>query len=87
MSVIKILFLCSGDQFCRCLIAKNVLQSFDTEMEVYPACMTSISELTEERKKAMSELGYEIEENELKTFDEYRDMEFDYLILVSQRDS
>ena len=83
MSGLKILFLSSGDQLCRCLIAKNILQSFDAEMEVYPAGMAPIAELSEERKRAMSQLGYEIGEDDVRTFDEYRDMEFDYLITLS----
>lgn len=83
MSVLKIIFLCSGDQLCRCLIAKNILQSIDKELDIYSAGIPPLSALSGERTDAMKKLGYEIGTDDLKPFDAYRDMEFDYLISLS----
>ena len=83
MPGIKILFLCSGDQMCRCQIAKNILQSFDSDIQVYAAGIPPLAQLSTERLQAMEELGFEINENDLKTIEDYRNLEFDYLITVS----
>ena len=87
MSALKILFLCSGDQICRCLIAKHILQSFDRKLEVYAAGLPPIIELTIEQKSALTKLGFEIADDEQKTFDEYKDINFEYLITVSHNTS
>ena len=83
MTDIKILFLCSGDQMCRCHIAKNILQSFDPDIQVYAAGLPPVEQLSDERIHAMERLGFEITENDLKPFDQYKNLEFDYLITVS----
>lgn len=83
MTGIKILFLCSGDQMCRCRIAKRVLQLLDTNLEVYSAVIAPLNALSEVRKNAMEKLGYEISDDDLNTFDELCHIEFDYLITVS----
>lgn len=83
MSALKIIFLCSGDQICRCMIAKHILQSFDRKLEVYAAGLPPIIELTEEQNKAIAKLGFGIGDDKIKTLDEYKDIDFEYLITVS----
>lgn len=83
MPGIKILFLCSGDQMCRCLIAKKILLSFDSDIQVYAAGIPPLEQLSPERVQAMEKLGFEIGGDELNTIEDYRNLEFDYLITVS----
>lgn len=83
MPGIKILFLCSGDQMCRCLIAKNILQSFDSDIQVYAAGIPLLASLSPERVSAMEKLGFEIAESDLKSIEDYSHVEFEYLISVS----
>lgn len=83
MSALKIIFLCSGDQLCRGLIAQNILRAIDEKLEVYTSGIPPLCALSGERTDAMKKLGYEIDADGLKPFDEYLDVEFDYLITLS----
>ncbi|MDX9882412.1 MAG: hypothetical protein RBS73_10120 [Prolixibacteraceae bacterium] len=83
MPAVKILFLCSGDQLCRCLIARHILLLIDDKLDVYAAGIPPLCELSEERVEAMKKLGYETDTEKVKPFNELLDIEFDYLITLS----
>ncbi len=83
MSALKIIFLCSGDQLCRGLIAKDILRSIDKKLDIYSVGIAPLSVLSDDKIEAMEKLGYKIDGEALKTFDEYLDIEFDYLITLS----
>ena len=51
MPALKIIFLCSGDQLCRGLIAKNILQSIDGNLDVYSTGITPLSAPSEETER------------------------------------
>jgi len=79
----KVLFLGSEENIYRCIIAQNILQSIDSNLQVFSAVLGTITRLDEKSVHAMSILGYQITNEDIKSFDDFKDVELDYLILLS----
>lgn len=79
----KILFVSSGAEICRAVIAKHILQSFDEKLEIFAGGTDPVAEISPEQQHAMSCLGYEMEEGELEVISSFSNITFDFLITVS----
>ena len=80
----KILFLCSGGNSCRSLIAKTIMESFDSGIEVYSAGMRPIAELNQLAFDVMSGFGMDMIKDGIQIIAEHQNIEFDYVITVGE---
>jgi len=78
----KILFLCTGGNSCRSLMAEAFLQRLDQSLEVYSgglhpdACTDPIA------IEVMKEIGIDISIKKPKSYHEFDGREFDYMITL-----
>jgi len=78
----KILFLCTGGNSCRSLMAEAILQKIDHSLEVFSAGLHPDEQADPLAIIVMNELGIDISKKRPKSFREYEGMEVDYLITL-----
>ena len=77
----RILILCTGNS-CRSQMAEGLLQSFDSNLEVYSAGTKPASLVHPKAIGVMKELGIDLSNNRPKLIDEFLHQQFDYVITV-----
>ncbi len=78
----KILFLCTGGNSCRSLMAEAFLQKLDKSLEVYSAGLHPDKYTDPMAVEVMKEVGIDISSKRPKSCHEFEGMEFDYLITL-----
>lgn len=77
----RILILCTGNS-CRSQMAESLLQSFDSNLEVYSAGTKPASHVHPRAIAVMKELGIDLSNHHPKLVDEFLHQQFDYVITV-----
>lgn len=80
----KILFICSGKNSSRSLIAKAVMESFDNMLDVYAANVDLVTEVNPLALEALSSIGLTIGKEQIYSLQDCRLIEFDYVITVCE---
>jgi arsenate reductase (thioredoxin) len=78
----KILFLCTGGNSCRSLMAEAFLQKLNKSLEVYSAGLHPDESTDPIAIEVMKEIGIDISTKKPKSYHEFDGMEFDYLITL-----
>ncbi len=78
----KILFLCTGGNSCRSLMAEAFLQKLDKSLEVFSAGLHPDENTDPMAVAVMKEIGIDISKKKPKSYHEFEGMEFDYLITL-----
>jgi arsenate reductase (thioredoxin) len=78
----KILFLCTGGNSCRSLMAEAFLQKLDKSLEVFSAGLHPDKNTDPMAAEVMKEIGIDIRTKKPKSYHEFEGMEFDYLITL-----
>jgi arsenate reductase (thioredoxin) len=78
----KILFLCTGGNSCRSLMAEAFLQKLDKSLEVFSAGLHPDENTDPMAVEVMKEIGIDISTKKPKSYHEFEGMEFDYLITL-----
>lgn len=78
----KILFLCTGGNSCRSLMAEAFLQKLDKSLEVYSAGLHPDEKTDSMAIQVMKEVGIDISTKRPKSYHEFEGLEFDYLITL-----
>ncbi len=78
----KILFLCTGGNSCRSLMAEAFLQRMNPELEVFSAGLHPDDRTDRLAIDVMNEIGIDISMKQPKGFREYTGKSFDFLITL-----
>ena len=78
----KILFLCTGINSCRSLMAEAFLQKTDQSLEIFSAGVNPDVENDQMAIKVMGEIGIDINNKFPKSFHEFEGISVDYLITI-----
>jgi len=78
----KILFLCTGGNSCRSLMAEAFLQKTDPSLEVCSAGLHPDESTDPLAVVVMNEIGIDISTKKPKSYHEFEGIEFDYLITL-----
>lgn len=78
----KILFLCTGGNSCRSLMAEAFLQKIDESLEVYSAGLHPDAETDPLAIQVMKETGIDIGSKKPKSYLEFEGTSVDYLITL-----
>lgn len=78
----KILFLCTGINSCRSLMAEAFLQKTDQSLEIFSAGLHPDVEKDQMAIKVMDEIGIDISNKFPKSFHEFEGISVDYLITI-----
>lgn len=78
----KILFLCTGGNSCRSLMAETFLQKMDKSLEVFSAGLHPDEQTDPMAVKVMMEIGIDISMKRPKSYKEFEGMPVDYLITL-----
>jgi len=78
----KILFLCTGGNSCRSLMAEAFLQKMDTSLEVFSAGLHPDPETDPIAINVMNEIGIDISMKLPKSYHEFEGIFMDYLITL-----
>lgn len=78
----KILFLCSGGNSCRSLMAEAIMKKIDRTLEVYSAGLHPDDCTDPLAIKVMQEIGIDIGQLKPKSYMEFEGMKFDYLFTL-----
>lgn len=78
----KILFLCTGGNSCRSLMAEAFLQKMDKSLEVYSGGLHPDKDTDPMAITVMKEIGIDIDMKKPKSYHEFEGQEFDYLITL-----
>lgn len=78
----KILFLCTGGNSCRSLMAEAFLQQTDPLLEIFSAGLHPDVETDPLAIKVMSEIGIDISAKKPKSYKEFEGQAVDYLITL-----
>lgn len=78
----KILFLCTGGNSCRSLMAEAFLQAIDHSLEVFSAGLHPDIETDPHAIEVMNELNIDISSKKPKSYLEFEGCEVDYLITL-----
>ncbi|MFA5326584.1 MAG: arsenate reductase ArsC [Prolixibacteraceae bacterium] len=78
----KILFLCTGGNSCRSLMAEAFLQEMDPKLEVFSAGLRPDDQADRLAIEVMNEIGIDISTKQPKGFQEYASKSFDFLITL-----
>jgi len=78
----KILFLCTGGNSCRSLMAEAFLQRLDQSLEVYSGGLHPDTCADPIASEVMKEIGIDISTKKPKSYHEFEEMEFDYIITL-----
>lgn len=77
----RILILCTGNS-CRSQMAHGFLQSFDPALEVFSAGTSPAAQVHPQAVAAMAEVGIDISGHVPHSVQEYRALDWDYVITV-----
>ena len=77
----RILILCTGNS-CRSQMAHGFLQSFDPALEVFSAGTSPAAQVHPQAVAAMAEVGIDISGHVPHSVQEYRTLDWDYVITV-----
>lgn len=80
----KILFLCSGGNSCRSMMAEEILKKMDKTLEVFSAGLHPEPQVDPFAIKVMLEIGIDISTKRIVNYEEYEGMEVDYLITLCE---
>lgn len=78
----KILFLCTGGNSCRSLMAEAFLQKTDPSLEIYSAGLHPDVETDPMAIAVMHEVGIDISSKKPKSYKEFEGLFVDYLITL-----
>ena len=78
----RILFLCTGGNSCRSLMAEAFLQRTDRSLEVFSAGFNPDESADSMAVEVMKEIGIDISNMKPKSYHEFEGKEFDYLITL-----
>ena len=78
----KILFLCTGGNSCRSLMAEAFLQKTDYSLEVFSAGLHPDDCTDPMAIEVMKEIGIDISTKKPKSYHEFEGKKFDYLITL-----
>lgn len=78
----RILFLCTGGNSCRSLMAEAFLQRTDRSLEVFSAGLHPDENADSMAIEVMKEIGIDISNMKPKSYHEFEGKEFDYLITL-----
>ena len=78
----KILFLCTGGNSCRSLMAEAFLQKLDKSLEVYSGGLHPDESTDPMAIEVMKEIGFDISTKKPRSYHEFDGMEFYYLITL-----
>ena len=78
----KILFLCTGGNSCRSLMAEAFLQEMNKSLEVYSAGLHPEQQPDLMAVRVMQEIGIDISTKQPKSFHVFEGFSFDYLITL-----
>jgi len=78
----KILFLCTGINSCRSLMAEAFLQKTDPTLEIFSAGVNPDVENDQMAIKVMSEIGIDISNKTPKSYHEFEGITVDYMITI-----
>jgi arsenate reductase (thioredoxin) len=80
----KILFLCSGSNSCRSMMAEAILKAMDKSLDVFSAGLNPEPEVDPFALQAMLEIGIDISTNKPINYQKFEGMEVDYLITLCE---
>ncbi len=80
----KVLFLCSGSNSCRSLMAEAILQDLDQSIEVFSAGLHPEPQIDLFAIKVMAEIGIDISKKNTKSYLEFEGLPVDYLITLCE---
>jgi arsenate reductase (thioredoxin) len=80
----KILFLCSGSNSCRSVMAEAILKDMDNSLEVFSAGLHPDAKVDPVAIRVMKEIGIDISTKEPKGYQKFEGMEVDYLITLCE---
>ena len=78
----KILFLCTGGNSCRSLMAEAILQQIDSSLEVSSAGLHPDNQTDPIAIKVMQEAGIDMSSKKPKSYHEFEGKQVDYLITI-----
>lgn len=78
----KILFLCSGGNSCRSLMAEAIMKKIDQKLEVCSAGLHPDDFADPLAVKVMQEIGIDISQFKPKNYLEFKGMQIDYLFTL-----
>lgn len=78
----KILFLCTGGNSCRSLMAEAFLQKLDKSLDVFSAGLHPDEDTDRMAVEVMKEIGIDISTKKPRSYHEFEGIEFDYLIML-----
>lgn len=78
----RILFLCTGGNSCRSLMAEAFLQRTDRSLEVFSAGLHPDESADSMAAEVMNEIGIDISNMKPKSYHEFEGKVFDYLITL-----
>lgn len=78
----KILFLCTGGNSCRSLMAEAFLQEIDQSLEVFSAGLHPDAETDPIAIRVMKETGIDISSKKPRSYHEFEGSKVDYLITL-----
>lgn len=79
----KVLFLCTGGNSCRSLMAEAFLQHSDPSLEVFSAGINPDDKTDLMAIKVMQEIGIDISDKNPKSYKHFEGAMVDYLITIS----
>jgi len=80
----KILFLCSGGNSCRSIMAEEILKKMDKTLDVFSAGLHPDPQTDQFAIKVMLEIGIDISTKRIINYEEYEGIEVDYLITLCE---
>jgi arsenate reductase len=80
----KILFLCSGSNSCRSMMAEALLKDMDKSLEVFSAGLHPDPQIDPVAIGVMKEIGIDISTQEPRRYQEFEGFEVDYLITLCE---
>lgn len=78
----RILFLCTGGNSCRSLMAEAFLKRTDRSLEVFSAGLHPDENTDPMAVEVMNEIGIDISNMKPKSYHEFEGKEFDYIITL-----
>ncbi len=80
----KILFLCSGSNSCRSLMAEAILKNMDKQLDVFSAGLQPDLQVDPIAIQVMQEIGIDISLKKIMNYQEFEGIEVDYLITLCE---
>jgi arsenate reductase (thioredoxin) len=80
----KILFLCSGGNSCRSIMAEAILKDMDKTLDVFSGGLHPDPQVDPVAIRVMQEIGIDISQKKTTNYLEYEGMQVDYLITLCE---